>query len=98
MKLHYIKSASTTKPELIDSASSETTVYLRKNIVEVMATSKMSENEFVYYEYLEAKLTKTEYQQYLAELNMLDIERQRADIDYIALMSGIDLDEEEDVI
>lgn len=93
MKLYYNKSASMIKPELIDNTSSKTTVYLRKNISEVMATSKISEDKFVYYEYLEAKLTKAEYQQYLTELHMIDIEKQRADIDYIALMSGIDLEE-----
>ena len=40
-------------------------------------------------EYEEAKLTKTEYQEYLKELEIIDIQQQRADIDYIMLMTGI---------
>ena len=52
----------------------------------------MSGEETVFYEYEEAKLTKQEYQEYLKELEIIDIQKQRADIDYIALMSGIDLE------
>ena len=44
-------------------------------------------------EYQEAKLTKEEYQEYLKELEIIDIQQQRADIDYIALMCGVDLEE-----
>ena len=51
-----------------------------------------SGEETVFYEYDEAKLTKREYQEYLKELEIIDIQKQRADIDYIALMSGIDLE------
>ena len=39
-----------------------------------------------------AKVTKEEYKEYLKELEIIDIQKQRADIDYIALMSGIDLE------
>lgn len=85
MKLTYIKSESTIKPELIDTESSETTVYLRKDIKETTRIDEMTNNEIVFYEYLEAKLTKLEYLQYL-------IEKQQADIDYIAIMSNIDLE------
>ena len=42
MKLNYIKSQSSIKPELVDTTSSKSTVYLRKNIVEV-------ENEIKFY-------------------------------------------------
>ena len=38
------------------------------------------------YEYLEATFTPIQYQSYLAE-------KQRSDIDYIAMMSDIDLEE-----
>ena len=37
-------------------------------------------------------ITEEEYQEYLKELEIIDIQKQRADIDYIALMSGIDLE------
>ena len=92
MKLNYVKSQSSVKPDLLDTTSSKTTVYIRQNIVENIKTDEMSGKETVFYEYEEAKLTKAEYQEYLKELEIIDIQKQRADIDYIALMSGIDLE------
>ena len=92
MKLNYIKSQSSVKPDLVDTTSSKIVVYLRQNIVEKIKTDEMSGEETVFYEYEEAKLTKEEYQEYLKELEIIDIQKQRADIDYIALMSGIDLE------
>ena len=89
MKLNYIKSQSSVKPELVDTTSSKTTVYLRQNIVENIKTDEMSGEETVFYEYEEAKLTKQEYQEYLKELEIIDIQQQRADIDYIMLMTRI---------
>ena len=92
MKLNYIKSQSSVKPDLVDTTSSKVVVYLRQNIVENIKTDEMSGEKTVFYEYEEAKLTKAEYQEYLKELEIIDIQQQRADIDYIALMSGIDLE------
>ena len=92
MKLNYIKSQSSVKPDLVDTTSSKTCVYIRQNIVENIKIDEMSGEETVFYEYEEAKLTKAEYQEYLKELEIIDIHKQRADIDYIALMSGIDLE------
>ena len=92
MKLNFIKSQSSVKPDLVDTTSSKTTVYIRQNIVENIKTDEMSGKETIFYEYEEAKLTKAEYQEYLKELEIIDIQKQRADIDYIALMSGVDLE------
>ena len=92
MKLNYIKSQSSVKPDLLDTTSSKTTVYIRQNIVEVEKTNESDNTSTTFYEYEEAKLTKQEYQEYLKELEIIDIQKQRADIDYIALMSGIDLE------
>ena len=89
MKLNYIKSQSSVKPDLVDTNSSKVVVYLRQNIVENIKTDEMSGEETVFYEYEEAKLTKEEYQEYLKELEIIDIQQQRADIDYIMLMTGI---------
>ena len=72
MKLNYIKSQSSVKPDLIDTTSSKVVVYLRQNIVENIKTDEMSGEETVFYEYEEAKLTKAEYQEYLKELNGSD--------------------------
>ena len=93
MILNYVKSQSSIKPELIDTTSSKTTVYLRKNIVEVEKTNESDNTSTTFYEYDEAKLTKQEYQEYLKELSIIDIRQQRADIDYIAFMTGVDLEE-----
>lgn len=93
MKLNYIKSQSSVKPDLIDTTSSKVVVYLRQNIVENIKTDEMSGETSTFYEYQEAKLTKEEYQEYLKELEIIDIQQQRADIDYIALMCGVDLEE-----
>ena len=92
MILNYVKSQSSIKPELIDTTSSKTTVYIRQNIVEIEKTNESDDTSTTFYEYEEAKLTKKEYDQYLKELSIIDIQKQRADIDYIALMSGIDLE------
>ena len=89
MKLNYVKSQSSVKPDLVDTTSSKVVVYLRQNIVENIKTDEMSGEETVFYEYEEAKLTKSEYQEYLKELEIIDIQQQRADIDYIMLMTGI---------
>ena len=89
MKLNYIKSQSSVKPDLVDTTSSKTTVYVRQNIVENQRTDEMSGETSTFYEYQEAKLTKAEYQEYLKELEIIDIQQQRADIDYIMLMTGI---------
>ena len=89
MKLNYIKSQSSVKPDLVDTTSSKVVVYLRQNIVENIKTDEMSGEKTVFYEYEEAKLTKAEYQEYLKELEIIDIQQQRADIDYIMLMMGL---------
>ena len=72
MKLNYIKSQSSVKPDLVDTTSSKVVVYLRQNIVENIKTDEMSGEEIVFYEYEEAKLTKQEYQEYLKEINGSD--------------------------
>lgn len=64
MTLTYKKAYSSEKPELIDTTSSKTTVYIRQNIIE-----QTDENGYSYYEYDECKLTKEQYKLYEAELN-----------------------------
>lgn len=92
MRLDWHKSESTVYPELIDTTSSKTTVYLRKNVTEKWVEDDMSGESYTMYEYEEAKLTKEEYNKYLEEMSVMDIEQQRADIDYIAFMTGVDLE------
>lgn len=93
MKLNYIKSQSKNYPDLVDNTSSKTFVYLRKNVIELTNHDIELGKNITSFEYEEVKLTKEEYQQYLKELEIIDIQQQRADIDYIALMTGVDLEE-----
>lgn len=89
MKLIFNKSQSNIYPELIDENSSKVYTYIRKNVKEVEV------NEVTMYEYDESKLTKEEYKQYIDYLNVINLEKMRADIDYIAFMSDVDLEEGE---
>lgn len=66
MNLYFKKSQSTVKPELVDTTSSKKVVYIRQNIVETVV------EDTTYYEYDEAKLTKSEYAEYLKELEATD--------------------------
>lgn len=72
MKLNFIKSQSSVKPDLVDTTSSKTTVYVRQNIVENKKIDEMSGEEIVFYDYEEAKLTNEEYTEYLKELELTD--------------------------
>lgn len=89
MKWH--KSESSIMPDKVDTTSSKTTVYLRKNIVEKQREPEDGSGMQTYYEYDETKLTKDEYEEYLKRIALIDVEQQRADIDYIAIMTGISL-------
>lgn len=90
MMLNYVKSESTIMPEMVDTTSSKTTVYLRKNIVEKQR--EVDGEAQTYYEYDEAKLTHEEYEKYLQVAEAVNMRQIRADVDYIALLSGIDLE------
>lgn len=89
--MDWHKSESTARPDEVDTTSSKTTVFLRRNIKEVQRKNEISENETIYYEYEEAKLTKEEYEKYLQVSEAVNMRQIRADLDYIALCSGIEL-------
>lgn len=67
MELKFYKSESAIYPNLVDDTSSKVVTYIRQNIVEKQITNDNGEN-YTYYEYDEAKLTKEEYEQYLSEM------------------------------
>lgn len=85
MNIRWSNSESTIRPAEVDIQSSPTTVYLHKDIREVIRED-MEDNAVTMYEYLEVAFTPIQYQSYL-------VEKQRSDIDYIAMMSDIDLEE-----
>lgn len=84
--LTYKKAETTILPTPIDAESSKTTVYIRKNIVKKTRTDETLGITYDYYEYDEAKIAKADYEKHLQE-------QTRADVDYIALMTGVDLEE-----
>ena len=61
----------------------------KEEIISIEKTDDVSNISTTFYEYEEAKLTKQEYKEYLKELEIIDIQQQRADIDYIMLMTGL---------
>lgn len=99
MNINYYKSESLVKPSLIDNSSSSVFTYIRKDIQEETREDQDTKEKIIYFVYDEAKLTKSEYADYLTEYvnclveqNKLELQQQRADLDYIALISGIDLE------
>ena len=90
--MQWIKSESTVMPETVDTTSSKTTVYLRRGIEEKQRTDETSGDEMMYYEYEEAKMTRAEYEEYLQVAEAVNMRQIRADVDYIALCSGVDLE------
>lgn len=83
MKLKYYKSESDIKPSELDTASSPTTVYFRRNIKEVEVPDEGSLSSHISYEYEEAKVPRREYVEWLSDKN-------QADIEYLYMMSGVD--------
>ena len=81
MKLDWQKCRSTLKPQSV--VFEKTTVYLHKNIHEVTVEQEGME-PYTEYESDMAALTKAEYARYLAEKN-------KADIDYIFMETGVEL-------
>lgn len=89
--MNWYNSESSIRPDEVDTTSSKTSVFLRRNIKETVRTDEQTGNETVFYEYEEAILTKEEYEEYLKGLALIDFEQQRADIDYLAIMMDIEL-------
>ena len=76
---------STDRPLDVDEASSSTSVYLAKNIVEKQREDKDGET-IDYYEYQSAVLSKAEYNMYLTE-------KLQSDVDFLAMMTDVDMEE-----
>ena len=86
LSLNYYKSESDTMPEEIDTSSSPTTVYLRKNIhAEDRTDAETGETRTVFV-YDEAKMPRQEYVDYLSG-------KTQADVEYLYMMGGYDYDE-----
>lgn len=82
MTLNYYPSESDTLPAELDTVSSPTTVYFRRNIEEVEIPDEGLNSRTVY-KYEEAKVPKIEYIEWLAEKN-------QADLEYLYMMTEVD--------
>lgn len=86
ISLDYYPSESDTMPEEIDTASSPTTVYLRKNIHAEERTDPETGESRTVFVYDEAKMPRQEYVDYLSG-------KTQADVEYLYMMGGYDYDE-----
>lgn len=80
---------STTRPELTDTTSSKKWNYVRRNIREEQRTDENGETYTVFV-FEEQKIDKNYWEMYKA------IERNSANIDYIAMMSDIEIEDGEE--
>lgn len=90
MELKWYQSEATHEVSLLDTGSSPTTVFLRRNITKT--TKKIgpkSEETYDVWQYEEAKVSHEQFEEYVATLQT----KARSDIDFIAMMTGVDLDE-----
>lgn len=86
LSLNYNRSESDTLPEEIDTSSSPTTVYLRKNIhTEERKDTETGETRMVFV-YDEAKMSRQAYVDYLSG-------KTQSDVAYLYMMGGLDYDE-----
>lgn len=83
----YHEGSQSTKPLSIDTNSSKTVVYLRRNVEQITKTDPMSEEEITLWSYEEAVLTLDEYEQYKSEAAALLTAK--ATDDNISLMEAI---------
>ena len=83
VNLNYYPSESDIMPEELDTSSSPTTVYLRKNIrAEERKDPETGETRTVFV-YDEAKMPRLEYVDYLSG-------KTQADVEYLYMMGGLD--------
>lgn len=85
------KSESSIRPDEVNTTSSKTSVLLRRNIKETVRMDEVSGEGIPWYEYEELVLGKDEYKEYLKGLDLINVQQLQADLDYIAIMTGVEL-------
>ena len=83
---YHVEGSQGEMPREIDTVSSETVVYLRKNIERVEKEDRETGKTVALWNYDEAEITPEGYAAYIGELA-------NAKADYIAMMSDIDMEE-----
>lgn len=84
---YYVESGY--RPNTIDQTSSKKWVYLRRNIEEREREDEQTGLKILFYSYEEMKIPKENYPIYELEA------QNAANLDYIAMMNDIDLDDDE---
>ena len=84
--MEWYKSSSTVRPEKTDTTSSKVYNYVRKNIVEEEIADELHEGTTTIYTYDECKVPKASWDVFLQN------EQNTANIDYLAMELGIDLE------
>lgn len=83
LNIDYKQVESDTMPDEIDTMSSPTTVYLRKNIRTEERTDPETGETRTVFVYDEAKMPRQEYVDYLSG-------KTQADVEYLYMMGGLD--------
>lgn len=89
MELKWYQSEATHEVNLLDTGSSPTTVFLRRNITKTTKKVDLDDGTYDVWQYEEAKVSHEQFEEYVATLQT----KARSDIDFIAMMTGVDLDE-----
>lgn len=82
MTLNFYPSESTARPDEVDTTSSPTTVYIRKNIRQETVPDADG-SEVTVWKYDAAEVSRQEFEAYRAE-------KQEADIAYLYMMEGFE--------
>jgi hypothetical protein len=87
----WYRGESSVHPQLVDTTSSKKWVFVRRNIEEFEREDEVDpEIKKKYYSYEEMKIPKENYPIYELEV------QNAANLDYLAMMGDIDLDNDED--
>lgn len=81
---------STTQPSMIDTTTSRNWIYVRKDIHAEERTDEMTGETMTVWVWQEMKVTRDNWELYKA------VERNTANIDYIAMMSDIEIEEDKE--
>lgn len=88
----YVAQCSGNKPAEIDNTSSQIYVYVRKNFEQTIQNVENEEEPLTIWQYEEQKIRKEDWEVYAAALqNSSDIVDLQSAVDYIAMMSDIEL-------
>lgn len=86
-----VQGSQESKPKEWDTETSAVVVYQRRNIERVTGRDAMTGESYEHWEYDEREMSREEYAIIRAEEQQAQIDRNRADIDFVAAMTDVDL-------